>query len=92
MLDLDADGYEITGDSAMVHGAYAALEALQDGLRQQGWEVLEWSHAWHPLTNLEIKDPDMAQHCLKLLDTLESLDDVRSVSANIMINEDLAID
>ena len=47
LLDLDADGYELVddGSTALVHGPFTALEALQDGLRQQGWHVREWTHS-----------------------------------------------
>jgi len=85
LLDLDADGYELVddGSTALVHGPFTALEALQDGLRQQGWDVREWTHSWHPLTSIDIDDADLSEQCLKLLDNLEGLDDVRSVSANL---------
>ena len=35
LLDLDADGYELIDDGAVVHGSFTMLEALQDGLRQR---------------------------------------------------------
>ena len=92
LLELNADGYDWNDDGALVHGPFAALEALQDGLRQQGWAVREWGHHWAPLTSVRIADPQTAQQCIKLLDCLESLDDVRSVSANLDLAEGLEID
>ena len=93
LLALDADGYElIDNGTAMVHGPFTALEALQDGLRQQGWEVQEWGHNWAPLTSMAISDADTARQCLKLLDALDGLDDVRSVSANLELAPEMAID
>ena len=93
LLELEADGYELNANgTAVVHGPFAALEALQDGLRTMGWEVREWSHQWSPLTDVSIHDPDTAQSCLKLLDALEELDDVRSVSANLDLAEGLELD
>ena len=85
LLDLDADGYELVddGSTALVHGPFAALEDLQDGLRQQGWTIREWGHNWHPLTSIDIDESDLTEQCLKLLETLEGLDDVRSVNANL---------
>ena len=85
LLDLDADGYELVddGSTALVHGPFAALEDLQDGLRQQGWTIREWGHNWHPLTSIDIEESDLSEQCLKLLETLEGLDDVRSVNANL---------
>jgi len=93
LLALDADGYElIDNGTALVHGPFTALEALQDGLRQLGWEVQEWGHNWAPLTSTTIGDADTARQCLKLLDALDGLDDVRSVSANLELDPEMAID
>ena len=45
LLNMDADGYELSDDgTALVHGSFEALEALQNGLREQGWSVQEWEH------------------------------------------------
>ena len=92
LIELDAEGYELTSAGATVHGAFTRLEALQDGLRQQGWTVTEWGHVWTPLTSLRIDDRETAQQCLKLLDALEALDDVRSVSANLELDPELQVD
>ena len=85
LLELNADGYELihATSRAIVYGPYEALEDLQDGLRQQGWSIQEWSHCWHPLSSVDIEDLNVSQQCLKLLDALEGLDDVRSVNANL---------
>ena len=92
LLELDADGYALQGQEALVHGPFAALESLQDGLRNQGWDVREWGHHWAALTTVSIADADMAKQCLKLLDALDGLDDVRSVNANIELAPNLQID
>ena len=89
LLELDADGYALQSQEALVHGPFAALESLQDGLRNQGWDVREWGHHWAALTTVSIADADMAKQCLKLLDALDGLDDVRSVNANIELSDDL---
>ena len=89
LLELDAYGYALQGQEALVHGPFAALESLQDGLRNQGWDVGEWGHHWAALTTVSIADADMAKQCLKLLDALDGLDDVRSVNANIELSDDL---
>ena len=90
LLELDADGYELLEEgTATVHGPFTTLEALQDGLRQQGWTVREWGHSWSALTSVEISKIDTAHQCLKLLDALDSLDDVLSVNANLDLDKDL---
>ncbi|QBE69891.1 YebC/PmpR family DNA-binding transcriptional regulator [Synechococcus sp. WH 8101] len=89
LLELDAEGYQLEGDGqeAVVHGRFEALEALQDGLRDRGWVVLEWEHTWHPLTAAVVDRAETAHQCLKLLEGLEALDDVSSVSTNLEIPE-----
>ncbi|WP_115019473.1 YebC/PmpR family DNA-binding transcriptional regulator [Synechococcus sp. UW140] len=93
LLNLDADSYELGEDgSALVHGRFEALEQLQSGLRDSGWTVQEWGHCWHPLTSITLNDADTARECLKLLEVLDELDDVNSVSANLEISSDLQVD
>ena len=93
LMELDADGYELTqADQAIVHGPYEALEALQIGLRTWGFDVEEWEHCWHPLTQVTPSDQPTAQESLKLLQSLEDLDDVSCVSSNLELTSDLEID
>ncbi|HCA61141.1 MAG TPA: YebC/PmpR family DNA-binding transcriptional regulator, partial [Synechococcales bacterium UBA8647] len=54
LLELEADGYELTEEGALVHGPFTALEILQDGLRQRGWSVQDWGHQWHPLNSIDL--------------------------------------
>jgi transcriptional/translational regulatory protein YebC/TACO1 len=85
LLELDAEGYVLLSDgSTMVHGGYEALEQLQQGLHDHGWTVLDWEHCWHPLALVEIHDPQLAETCQRLQEALESLDDVCSVSTNLV--------
>ena len=92
LLELEADGYELQqGGEAVVHGPFAALESLQDGLRGQGWDVREWGHHWAALTTVSSADADTARQSLKLLDALDGLDDVRSVNANLDLPDDLEL-
>lgn len=80
LLDTDDDD---DGAGAEVFGAFADLERLQDGLRRQGWPVISWEHRWIPQTACNLSDPEQLRRCLRMLDALESLDDVRSVSSNL---------
>ena len=91
LLELDADGYELLDEAVLVHGPFEALESLQDGLRSANWDVREWGHQWSAQTSVDISDPDTARSCLKLLDALDALDDVRSVSANLVLADELDI-
>ena len=92
LLDLEADGYELlSAEEALVHGPFEALESLQQGLRDQGWDVSEWSHCWHALTQVNPENEECTHQCLKLLEALEELDDICSVSANLELRDDLNV-
>ena len=81
--------YSIDAAGAEVIGAYADLESLQDGLRRQGLAVSEWEHRWLASTTCRLEDPELLRSCLRMLDVLEELDDVRSVTANLEADEEL---
>jgi YebC/PmpR family DNA-binding regulatory protein len=97
LLSLESDegvavlGYELgtagdserPGESAEVFAPFAQLEALQDGLRRQGLTVSGWEHRWIPQVSCSVTDPDQLRACLRMLDALEDLDDVRSVTSNL---------
>ncbi len=87
LLNLDAEGYVLDRDgTTVVHGGFEALEHLQQGLQDGGWEVISWEHCWHPLALIEIKSQDSSKICQQLKEALESLDDVCSVSTNLAPN------
>ena len=81
--------YSLDADCLEVQGAFADLEALQDGLRQQGLDVESWEHRWVAGSSCRIDDPASLRACLRLLDVLEELEDVRSVTANLEAEETL---
>ena len=95
--DLDGPAvltYELDGDPGQRSGAelvtaYADLEALQDQLRSRGWPVASWEHRWIAQTSCQVHDSPVLSSCLKLLDALEELDDVRSVTTNLEAEEEL---
>jgi len=82
-------GYELDAEGAEVIGAFEALEALQDGLRGLGWPVASWEHRWIAQTPCPVTDADTLRACLRMLDVLEELDDVRSVTSNLEADEGL---
>ena len=82
-------GYNLDGEGADVLAAYADLEALQDGLRGLGLPVAGWEHRWIPQTACPLSDADTLGRCLCMLDALEELDDVRSVTSNLEAEEAL---
>lgn len=82
--------YELLPEGgAEAFAAFADLEALQDGLRGQGLPVASWEHRWIPHTACPLSDADDLRRCLRMLDALDELDDVRSVTANLEAEESL---
>lgn len=65
------------------------LEHLSQILKQQNLPVIEAEWRWIPSNTIEVTDGDGARSILKLLDTLENLDDVQSVTAAWEMSEEL---
>ena len=82
-------GYTLDGEGADVLAAYADLEALQDGLRGFGLPVAGWEHCWIAPLPCRLDSEDTLRPCLRMLDALEELDDVRSVTSNLEADEEL---
>ena len=95
LLSLEEQGgpavlsYELDDEGAEVFGLFEQLEALQDGLRALGLPVGGWEHRWVASTPCRLEEAAAVASCLKLLDALEDLDDVRSVTANLDADETL---
>ena len=95
LLNLEEQGgpavlsYALESDAAEVVAGFEHLEALQDGLRRLGLPVSSWEHRWIANTACRIEDPAVLASCLKLLDALEDLDDVRSVTSNLEADDAL---
>jgi YebC/PmpR family DNA-binding regulatory protein len=94
LLELEEQGgaavisYELDPDGAEVLGTFEQLEALQDGLRGLGLPVSSWEHRWIAHTPCRLDEPSALGGCLKLLDALDELDDVRSVTSNLEADEE----
>lgn len=82
-------GYSLEGESAEVFCAFTDLEALQHGLRQLGWPVRDWESRWVSANPCRLEGDDHLRRCLRMLDALEELDDVRSVTSNLEADEEL---
>ncbi|HEY9817972.1 MAG: YebC/PmpR family DNA-binding transcriptional regulator [Synechococcales cyanobacterium K44_A2020_017] len=67
----------------------AGLETLNQALQERGYDISDAELRWIPENTLEVADPDQARSLLKLMDALEDLDDVQTVTANFDMAEDL---
>lgn len=93
LLAADAESYtflEDTDDSMVeVYCADTQLEPVIQSLRVQGYEPCDAELRWIPTNLVTITDETQARKLLKLMDTLEELDDIQSVTANFEMSLDL---
>lgn len=78
---------EIPG--AEVFCAPGDLEQLDTALKAHGYTVQQAELRWIPGNTVIVDDPDQARLLIKLMDALEDLDDVQSVTANFDLAEEL---
>lgn len=92
-LEGGAESYELTEidetEGAEVFTDIGSLESLSEALKEQGYAVRQAEFRWIPGNTVEVTDPDQARSLLKLMDALEDLDDVQSVTANFEMAEEL---
>lgn len=58
-------------------------------LQNHGFTIAETELRWLPENTIEIAEPDQAKALMQMIDTLESLDDVQSVTSNFELTEEL---
>jgi YebC/PmpR family DNA-binding regulatory protein len=89
-LEGGADSYEIAeDDTAEVYSDVGNLENLSQYLKNAGFVVDDMELRWIPSNSVEVSDVEQARSLLKLIDTLESLDDVQNVTANFEMADQL---
>jgi YebC/PmpR family DNA-binding regulatory protein len=93
LLEAEADTYEmVEADEEMLVEVFCGgdrLEQVAQSLKTQGYTAREAELRWIPNNLVEVTDPDQARKLLKLMDTLEDLDDIQSVTANFDMDMDL---
>ncbi len=89
-LEGGAEFYEMTDENtAEVISEVADLENLNQTLQEQNLDVTDVELRWIPSNSIDITDSGQARMLVKLIDTLESIDDVQNVTANFDMSEDL---
>ncbi len=88
-----ADNYEIieteNSQTAEVYTEITNLETLHETLKASGLPVKEAELRWIPNNTIEVNDLEKTRSLIKLIDTLESLDDVQNVTANCDLADEL---
>jgi YebC/PmpR family DNA-binding regulatory protein len=91
-LEGNAESYEIIAEeTAEVFTEIGNLEKLSQVLKFKGFQVTDAELRWIPGNQIEVTDADQAKSLFKLIDTLESLDDVQNVTANFEMADNLMI-
>ncbi|MDJ0572842.1 MAG: YebC/PmpR family DNA-binding transcriptional regulator [Pleurocapsa sp. MO_192.B19] len=90
-MEGEADNYEMYDDedSAEVFTEVANLDNLNQTFKKYDFPIKDIELRWIPNNHIEITDPEQGRSLLKLIDTLESLDDVQNVTANFEMSEEL---
>ena len=85
-LEAEADSYEIYDhEDEQIVEIYTTIESLEDvnnKLITTDLNVKEAELRWIPNDNVEISDPEQGKYLIRMMDILESLDDVQNVTAN----------
>ncbi|WP_324282910.1 YebC/PmpR family DNA-binding transcriptional regulator [Cyanobacterium aponinum UTEX 3222] len=88
-LNADAQSYEIIDEEdyqgAEIFTSVETLEQVNSFFQNQGFNVKETELRWIPNNYIGINDPEQTKFLLRLMDALESLDDVQNVTANFDI-------
>jgi YebC/PmpR family DNA-binding regulatory protein len=88
-----ADVYELLDDEdspgAEVFTTVTNLEQLSNALTTQGFTVSDAESRWIPQTTVVVTDAEQGKQLIKLVEVLESLDDVQAVTANFELADEL---
>jgi YebC/PmpR family DNA-binding regulatory protein len=94
-LEVGAESYETIEDEEAettlteVFGAFEDLETMSRGLEACGFTVTQAEPRWIPSNSVEVCDRELAQTLIKLIDALEDLDDVQTVTANFEFSDEI---
>ncbi|MDB9527553.1 YebC/PmpR family DNA-binding transcriptional regulator [Oscillatoria sp. CS-180] len=82
LIDEDEEGAEVYCDPA-------DLEMLSDTLTANDYTVSQVENRWIPSNTVNVTESDHARSLLRMMDALEDLEDVQSVTANFEMADDL---
>lgn len=88
-LEAGAEDFAREGDQFIVSTSPADFHAVQDGLRARGIAIQDAELAMVPQNTVKVEGRD-AEALLKLIDSLEELDDVSRVFSNFDIDSEMA--
>jgi YebC/PmpR family DNA-binding regulatory protein len=92
-IEGEADSYEMCDEqkSAEILTEVVNLDNLNQTLQKYNFVIENIELRWIPNNTIEVTDPEQGRSLIKLIDTLESLDDVQNVTANFELSEELIV-
>ncbi len=88
-IDAGAEDVQEEGDESIVYTAPTDLAKVRDALKAAGIEITEAELTYVPNNTVEVTDEATAGKIMRLMDALESLDDVSATHVNFDIPENL---
>ncbi|MCM1982864.1 YebC/PmpR family DNA-binding transcriptional regulator [Lyngbya confervoides] len=90
LLEVGASSYEFfaTEATAEVYTEVNQLDTVAQTLKQTGCLVENAELRWIPQSTVTLEDPETAQQFVRLMEALEDLDDVQTVTANAELDQD----
>lgn len=88
-LDAGAEDVQEEGDESLVYTEAKDLAKVRDALAATGLEITEAELTYVPNSTIEITEASTAGKIMRMMDALESLDDVTSTHVNFDIPEEL---
>ncbi len=92
VLDAGAEDMQEEGDESIVYTDPKELAKVRDALKDAGIEILEAELTYVPNNTIQINDETTAGKIMRLMDALESIDDVSNTHVNFDIAEGVSID
>ncbi|HUC20329.1 MAG TPA: YebC/PmpR family DNA-binding transcriptional regulator [Candidatus Polarisedimenticolaceae bacterium] len=89
-IEAGADDVDAEGDELVVYTIANQLNAVQTKLTQMGYTVSSSELAYIAKNTIMIEDEKVAGQLLRLMDTLEDMDDVSATHANFDFSQELA--
>ncbi|NCJ07970.1 YebC/PmpR family DNA-binding transcriptional regulator [Synechococcales cyanobacterium C] len=93
LVESGAETYELIQEEdeifAEVCVEVTQLDTVAQALKTQGYTIQEAELRWLAANTVTIEDADRARKLLRLMDTLDELDDVQTVTANFELPEPL---
>lgn len=88
-LEAGADDVQEEGEESVIYTDAKELAKVRDALRAAGLEVTEAELTYVPNNTVAVTDANTAGKIMRLMDALESLDDVTTTHVNFDIPEEL---